>query len=79
MTKKGLILINGAGIIDQDYSSAAAIDAIKKDIFVMPFHEIESLLLHEDIVREVLSNIGEEKVEIDNNDKIDQNHQNAGY
>lgn len=52
------------GIIDQDYSSVGAIEAIKKDVFVLPFHEIESLLLHEDIITEVLVTVGKTEEEI---------------
>lgn len=52
------------GIVDQDYSSVGTIEAIKNDVFVLPFHEIESLLLHEDIIGEVLLTIGKSKEEI---------------
>lgn len=52
------------GIIDQDYASIEALDAIKEDVFVLPVHEIESLLLNESIIEEVLLNIGKESEEV---------------
>ncbi len=52
------------GIIDQDYTSTKALDAIRNELFVLPFHEIESLILHEDIIRAVLENIGKSPEEI---------------
>jgi len=38
------------GIIDQDYRSVQAVDAVKNDVFVLPLHEVESMLLIESVV-----------------------------
>lgn len=52
------------GIIDQDYSSVGSLESVKNDVFVLPFHEIESLLLHEDLITEALKAIGRNQEDI---------------